>query len=57
MATSVCLCPLGSANLMEGIVRLVDLEYSGKEGVMQDEDILQHWLTMKGGRYSKNIDF
>jgi len=41
---------------MEGNVRLIDLEYSGKEGVVPDEDILQHWPTMEGGRYSKNMD-
>ena len=41
---------------MEGNVRLIDLEYSGKEGVVQAEDILRHWPTMEGGMYLKHMD-
>ena len=34
---------------MKGNVRLIGLGYLGKEGVVPDEDILQHWPTIEEG--------
>ncbi|RPB21822.1 hypothetical protein L211DRAFT_840185 [Terfezia boudieri ATCC MYA-4762] len=41
---------------MEGNVRLIDLEYAGKEGVVEYGNILRHWPIMEGEIYLKGID-
>ncbi|RPB21226.1 hypothetical protein L211DRAFT_889953 [Terfezia boudieri ATCC MYA-4762] len=42
---------------IERNIRLIDVEYAGKEGEVEDDDILLYWPTMEGGMYLKVLIF